>query len=58
MAEQNENYKNDTLDENSKIDGTPYLKIAEHGRSSRTKALKLKIEDVIVAVDGLSLIHI
>ena len=52
MAEQNENYKNDTLDENSKIDSTPYLKIAEHGRSSRTKALKLKIEDVIVAVDG------
>ena len=33
-------------------DGTPYLKIAEHGRSSRTKALKLKVEDVIVAVDG------
>ena len=40
------------MDENSKIDITTYLKIAEHGRSSRTKALKLKIEDVIVAVDG------
>ena len=52
MAEQNENYKNDTFDENSKIDSTPYLKIAEHGRSSRTKALKLKIDDIIVAVDG------
>ena len=52
MAEQTENYINDTLDESSKIDSTPYLKIAEHGRSSRTKALKLKIEDVVVAVDG------
>ena len=52
MAEQNENYQNGTLDENSKIDSSPYLKIAEHGRSSRTKALKLKIADVIVAVDG------
>ena len=52
MAEQTENYVNDTLDESSKIDSTPYLKIAEHGRSSRTKALKLKIDDVVVAVDG------
>ena len=52
MAEQTENYVNDTLDESSKIDSTPYLKIAEHGRSSRTKALKLKINDVVVAVDG------
>ena len=43
MAEQTENYANDTLDETKKFDGTPYLKIAEHGRSSRTKALKLKI---------------
>ena len=33
------------------IDGN-YLKIAEHGRSSRTRALRLKIEDIIVAVDG------
>ena len=40
MAEQTENYVNDTLDESSKIDSTPYLKIAEHGSSSRTKALK------------------
>ena len=40
------------MDKNSKIDSTPYLKIAEHGRSSRTKALKLKIDDVVVAVDG------
>ena len=52
MAEQTENYVNDTLDESSKIDSTPYLKIAEHGRSSRTKALKLKIDDVVDAVDG------
>ena len=33
-------------------DVTPYLKIAEHGRSSRTRAWKLKMDDVIVAVDG------
>ena len=33
MAEQNENYKNDTFDENSKIDSTPYLKIAEQGKA-------------------------
>ena len=52
MAEQTENNLNDTLAESTKIDSTPYLKIAEHGRSSRTKALKLKIEDVVVAVDG------
>ena len=52
MAEQTKNYENDTLDETTNTDSTPYLKIAEHGRSSRTKALKLKIDDVIVAVDG------
>lgn len=56
MAEQIENNNDDSfsssLEENTKTDNTPYLKIAEHGRSSRTKALKLKIEDIIVAVDG------
>ena len=56
MAEQTENNKEDSfsssLEENTKTDNTPYLKIAEHGRSSRTKALKLKIDDIIVAVDG------
>ena len=56
MAEQTENNNEDSfsssLEENTKTDNTPYLKIAEHGRSSRTKALKLKIDDIIVAVDG------
>ena len=31
-----------------------FLKLKEHGQSSRTRALRLKEEDVIVAVDGLS----
>ncbi len=56
MAEQTENNNEESfsssLEENTKTDNTPYLKIAEHGRSSRTKALKLKIDDIIVAVDG------
>ena len=56
MTEQFENNNDDninaTLEDNISSDNTPYLKIAEHGRSSRTKALKLKIDDVIVAVDG------
>lgn len=47
-----ENYINESLEQNTKIDNSPFLKIAEHGRSSRTKALKLKINDVVVAVDG------
>ena len=41
MAEQTENYVNDTLDESSKIDSTPYLNFAEHGWWSRSKALIL-----------------
>ena len=53
MAEQTVNIDSETKVEPSVgIDNTPYLKIVEHGRSSRTKALKLKINDVIVAVDG------
>ena len=53
MAEETVNIDGETKVEPSvEIDNTPYLKIAEHGRSSRTKALKLKINDVIVAVDG------
>ena len=30
-----------------------FLKLKEHGRSSRTKALRLKENDVIVAIDGI-----
>ena len=59
MAEENENTLVDetspdleTPNEMQGVDSTPYLKIVEHGRSSRTKALKLKMEDVIVAVDS------
>ena len=32
----------------------PFLKLKEHGQSSRTKALRLKENDVIVAIDGNS----
>ena len=43
-----------------------FLKLKEHGQSSRTRALRLKENDVVVAIDGisyhdsidLSLIHI
>ncbi len=31
-----------------------FLKLKEHGQSSRTRALRLKEEDVIVAVDGVT----
>ena len=30
-----------------------FLKLKEHGQSSRTKALRLKENDVIVAIDGI-----
>ena len=32
----------------------PFLKLKEHGQSSRTKALRLKENDVLVAIDGNS----
>ena len=32
----------------------PFLKLVEHGQSSRTRALRLKENDVIVAIDGIS----
>ena len=31
-----------------------FLKLQEHGQSSRTKALRLKENDVIVAIDGVT----
>ena len=59
MAEEFENSPNKSdqttlgqVNSASSQDNSPFLKIAEHGRSSRTKALKLKVDDVIVAVDG------
>jgi hypothetical protein len=32
-----------------------FLKLKEHGQSSRTKALRLKENDIVVAIDGNSL---
>ena len=31
-----------------------FLKLKEHGQSSRTRALRLKENDVVVAIDGTS----
>ena len=31
-----------------------FLKLKEHGQSSRTRALRLKENDVVVAIDGIS----
>ena len=31
-----------------------FLKLKEHGQSSRTRALRLKENDIIVAIDGIS----
>ena len=43
----------DEIDTNEDIVKS-FLKLKEHGQSSRTRALRLKEEDVIVAVDGVS----
>ena len=31
-----------------------FLKLKEHGQSSRTRALRLKEDDILVAIDGVS----
>ena len=31
-----------------------FLKLKEHGQSSRTRALRLKEDDILVAIDGIS----
>ena len=31
-----------------------FLKLKEHGQSSRTRALRLKENDIVVAIDGIS----
>ena len=63
---QSQNGDNDDLDmsnenSNESQEGTseenilqPFLKLKEHGQSSRTKALRLKENDIIVAIDGNS----
>ena len=52
-----------TLSENSNVMGEDasdesqlqtFLKLKEHGQSSRTRALRLKEDDILVAIDGVS----
>ena len=31
-----------------------FLKLKEHGQSSRTRALRLREDDIVVAIDGVS----
>ena len=52
MYDENSNEFNETSSEEAQLQ--TFLKLKEHGQSSRTKALRLKENDVIVAVDGSS----
>ena len=52
MSDENSNKLNESSSEEAQLQ--PFLKLKEHGQSSRTKALRLKENDVIVAVDGSS----
>ena len=47
----NAEYSNNSDDSTGKLIQS-FLKLKEHGQSSRTKALRLKENDVIVAIDG------
>ena len=50
MSDENSNEFNESSSEEAQLQ--TFLKLKEHGQSSRTKALRLKENDVIVAVDG------
>ena len=52
MSDENFNELNESSSEEAQLQ--TFLKLKEHGQSSRTKALRLKENDVIVAVDGSS----
>ena len=52
MSDENSNELNESSPEEAQLQ--TFLKLKEHGQSSRTKALRLKENDVIVAVDGSS----
>ena len=51
-SDENSNELNESSSEEAQLQ--TFLKLKEHGQSSRTKALRLKENDVIVAVDGSS----
>ena len=52
MSDENSNELNEISSEEAQLQ--TFLKLKEHGQSSRTKALRLKENDVIVAIDGSS----
>ena len=52
MSDKNSNELNESSSQEAQLQ--TFLKLKEHGQSSRTKALRLKENDVIVAVDGSS----
>ena len=52
MSSENSNELNEISSEEVQLQ--TFLKLKEHGQSSRTKALRLKENDVIVAIDGSS----
>ena len=52
MSDKNSNELNKSSSEEAQLQ--TFLKLKEHGQSSRTKALRLKENDVIVAIDGSS----
>ena len=52
MSEENSSELNESSSEEAQLQ--TFLKLKEHGQSSRTKALRLKENDVIVAIDGSS----
>ncbi len=51
-SDENSNELNESSSEEAQLQ--TFLKLKEHGQSSRTKALRLKENDVIVAIDGIS----
>ena len=52
MSNENSTELNENSSEEAQLQ--TFLKLKEHGQSSRTKALRLKENDVIVAIDGSS----
>ena len=52
MSDENSNELKESSSEEAQLQ--TFLKLKEHGQSSRTKALRLKENDVIVAIDGSS----
>ena len=52
MSDENSNELNESSSEEAQLQ--TFLKLIEHGQSSRTKALRMKENDVIVAIDGSS----